>query len=378
MKGYLSQLSIFLLLSIALLACSSDNDNPSTSSETETASYRTVISTLSIPWELIWGPDDYLWLSERNGRISRIHPDTGEQTIIANLGNTIQQIRESGLLGMVLHPNFTATPYVYLVYTYNNGGNLVERLSRFTYTNNSLANEVVLVDNIPAGTTHNGSRLLITPDNHILMTTGDAGTPSVSQNINSLAGKVLRINLDGSIPSDNPNPNSYVYSIGHRNAQGLAMHPNGNIYSSEHGPNSDDEINIIEANGNYGWPNVLGVINTNAEQQFHQNTPTIPSIADWTPTVAPSDLIIYNHSRIPEWNNKLLLATLREQAIIALTLSNDGSQITEKQHYFQNQFGRIRDLVMAPDGRLFIATNGNSYTDTSNTHQIIEINALSN
>lgn len=363
---------LMALLSILILGCSSDDDATNPTTEAGLSS-RTVISNLSIPWELQWGPDDFLWVTERNGRISRINPESGEQFIIADLGSIIEQIGESGLLGFALHPEFNTNPFVYLVYTYRNGSGFYERLVRYAYLNSTLVNETVLLDNIPAGNRHNGSRILITPDHHILMTTGDAGTPRYSQDSNSLAGKILRLNLDGSIPVDNPDPNSYVYTLGHRNPQGLAIHSNGLIYSAEHGPSTDDEINIIEAQGNYGWPNVLGVVDTPDEEAFAQQTTTIESITHWTPTIAPSDLMLYTSNRIPQWSNKLLLTSLREQTLFAITLSSDGRQVIERERYFDQQFGRIRDAVMAPDGRLFIATNGTSFTDTSATHRIIEI-----
>lgn len=238
---------------------------------------------MSIPWEMLWGPDDFLWIAERSGRVSRIDPESGNRSVIAELSNIVEQSCECGLLGMALYPDFSNSPFVYLVYTYRGGNVMYERLVRYTYTNESLGSEIVLLDNILASSRHNGSRIIITPDNHILMTTGDTGGTNLSQDIGSLAGKLLRLNLDGSVPPDNPDPTSYVYTIGHRNAQGLMFRPNGMIYSAEHGPSTDDEINIIEAGGNYGWPNVLGTIDSPSEETFAQNTPVVESITHWTP-----------------------------------------------------------------------------------------------
>lgn len=380
MKRYITNVSRSLLFTFLIIGCSNDENGQTTDLDSDPGpgepTFQTIVSDLSVPWEMLWGPDDFLWVTERGGRVIRIDPESGNRSVIAELGGIVEQNGESGLLGMALHPEFATNPYVYLVYTYLDGTNFYERLVRYTYQDNLLVSETILLDGIPANSRHNGSRIIITPDNHILMTTGDIGNTGLSQNINSLAGKVLRLNLDGSIPTDNPDPTSYVYSIGHRNAQGLMLHPNGMVYSAEHGPSSDDEINIIEAGGNYGWPNVLGSINTPNEETFAQNTPVVESITDWTPTIAPSDIILYASDRIPEWDNRLLLATLRAQTLIAITLSDDGRQVTNRQNYFEGEFGRIRDLVMAPDGRLFIATNGNSFTDTGNTHRIIEINGL--
>ncbi|MDW3192987.1 MAG: PQQ-dependent sugar dehydrogenase [Cytophagales bacterium] len=379
MKKYLIR-NGFRFLSVWLfMGCSSDDGsdtiNPIDSPDSLPA-FRTVVSDLSVPWEMLWGSDDFLWVTERSGRVNRINPETGDRSVIANLTSIVEQSGDSGLLGMALNPDFPNNPFVYVVYTYRDAGNFNARLVRYTYADGGMENETILLNNIPASSRHNGARIVITPDNHILMTTGDTGNPSLSQNINSLAGKLLRLNLDGSIPTDNPYPNSHIYSIGHRNAQGLMVHPNGMIYSSEHGPTTDDEINIIEAGSNYGWPDVLGTIDNPDEQAFALNTPVMESIANWTPNIAPSDILWYSSERIPAWNNRLLLASLREQTLFALTLSDDGRQVVEEQRYFEREFGRIRDIVMAPDGRLFIATNGSSFSDTSNTHRIVEINRL--
>src|SRR5687768_1521314 len=169
-------------------------------------------SNLAVPWELIWGPDNFIWMTERNGRISRVDPATGAVLPLLTLPD-ITQIGESGLLGMALHPTFSQIPFVYVAYTYTKNGTLTEKLVRFTYTGTTLNAPLVLLDNINATNNHNGSRLLILPDLTILMTTGDASNASLAQNLNSLSGKILRLNLDGSIPANNPIANSYIYSF---------------------------------------------------------------------------------------------------------------------------------------------------------------------
>lgn len=378
MKKSFKVLSIGLA-SLVLFYCCDSNDNttdpnPNPGGE-PTEATTTLISTLSIPWELVWGPDDFLWVTERNGKISRINPDTGEQDEVLVISE-VAQVQESGLLGMVHHPNFDTNPFVYVVYTYEGPSGLLEKLVRFTYDNNTLTGETTLLDEIPANSIHNGSRLLITGNQKLLMTTGDAGNTNLSQNTNSLGGKILRLNLDGSIPNDNPITGSYIYSYGHRNPQGLTLHPNGSIYSSEHGPTTDDEINRIQIGKNYGWPEVKGVIDTPNEESFATTTEVEESIYNWTPTIAPSDLVYYNSDRIPEWSNKLIMTVLKNRQIIALTLNNDGTAITNEEVFFSGAFGRLRDIAVSPTGRVFIATNGNSYGDTSNTHSIIEINKI--
>jgi hypothetical protein len=215
---------------------------------------------------------------------------------------------------------------------------------------------------------------LFLKDNTLLMTTGDAQKQSLPQDTNSVVGKILRMNIDGSIPSDNPNPSSYIYSFGHRNAQGLWLAPNGIVYSSEHGPTTDDELNIIVANRNYGWPDVAGYCNTPPEIAFCQTNNVVEPIAAWTPTIAPSDIIWYSHPAIPEFKDKLLMTVLKDKSLIAFTFNAKGDAVTAQNEYFRDDFGRLRDICISPDGKIYIATNGNSWTNNNPfTHSIIEL-----
>lgn len=337
----------------------------------------TLVSGLDIPWEIQWGPDDWIWVTERYGRLSRVDPNTGTQQVLLDLSSTVHQVGESGLLGMELHPNFGTTPQVFIVYTYrDNRNNFLERLVRYDYDNAtaSLNSPLILVDNIPANTIHNGARLLILPDQTILMTTGDAGNVALSQNINSLNGKTLRFNLDGTIPADNPIPGSPVWSWGHRNAQGLYQGPNGIVYSSEHGATTDDEMNILEKGRNYGWPNVEGYCNASAEAQFCLDSNVVEPIEAWTPTVATSDLVWYDHPAIPELRNSLLMTTLKDRKVIQLQLDPTHRQVVGSANHFDGYWGRLRDICVSPDGRIFVATNGTSWTNPNPfSHSIIEI-----
>lgn len=377
-QWHLMRRGLAAVLAAGLLSCNStDTATPPTPNPTPTpgtASFttRTVASNLNVPWEIVWGPDNFIWMTERNGRISRVNPDNGQQQPLLTVADNYQQ-GESGLLGMVLHPDFTAQPFVYAVYTYQAGGGIRERLVRYTYTSSALDSRQTLLENLPGNTFHDGSRLLITPDRHLLMTTGDAGNTALAQDPASLAGKVLRLNLDGSVPADNPFPGSYVWSLGHRNAQGLVLHPNGRLYASEHGPDSDDEINIVTRGGNYGWPTVRGPINASEETFARQNNVT-GSILDWTPTIAPSDMVYYTSAAIPQFQNKLLVAVLKDKFLLAVTLSADGTAVTKQERFLVNQFGRLRDVCTSPDGRVFLATNGDAYNSQSG-HALIEVKA---
>lgn len=341
----------------------------------------TVITGLNVPWELKWGTDNYLWMTEREGKVSRVDPQTGVRDIIldkstANGGN-VYQVAEAGMLGFDFHPQFPDSNYLFIAYTYRVGNTTLERLARFEYDGDSLINELVLIDSIAGNLYHNGSRVTIGPDGKIYMSTGDAQNTANAQNINSLNGKILRINLDGTIPSDNPIPGSPVWTWGHRNAQGLHFAPSGILYSSEHGPNTDDEINIINTARNYGWPTVMGICNATAEMAFCADSNVRESIYDWTPTIAPSDLLYFDHPAIPEWQGSLLLTVLKNKRVIRLTLNSAGDSIKSETSYFINQWGRIRDICVATDGTVYLATNGANPSNTDpNTHSIIRLKNL--
>ncbi|MFY7972572.1 MAG: PQQ-dependent sugar dehydrogenase [Flavobacteriales bacterium] len=332
-----------------------------------------LVTGLTLPWEILWGPDDYIWCTTRPGLLLRIDPATGNYVTVLNKSTVVPNDGdgEPGMLGMALHPDFLNTPTVYVVYNYMQGNNVKERLSAFTWDGSALVNEVTLIDAIGGNYIHDGSRLLITPDQKILMTTGDTGDGGVSsQNITSLNGKTLRINLDGSIPSDNPDPASYVWSYGHRNGQGLCIGPNGIIYESEHGQSNSDELNIIEPNRNYGWPTVQGACNTTAEQTYCAANNVKEPLLEWSPCRAVNGLEYYNHPAVPEWNNCILMAVLgglssNYERMTVIHLSTDGltaTSVDAEDTYFQSFNRRIRDLCVNPNtGELYVAFNGAQY-----------------
>lgn len=281
-----------------------------------------VADKLDTPWEIIWGPDNWLWVTEREGNVVRINPETGETKHLLKLTN-VYRYQAAGLLGMALHPNFTDTAQLFIVYTYNDGEEAKERLVRYSYQNDMLVNPLILIDNILAATIRNGSRVITTPDRKIIMTTGDTNQPKLAQDTSSLNGKTLRLNFDGSVPDDNPVAGSYIWSWGHRNPQGLVLAENGILYSSEHADKSDDEINIIEKGGNYGWIDVQGFCDTPEEKVYCNNYQIKEAITAWTPSIAPCGLEYYNHDTIPEWRNSLLLTTLKHDDLRVLKLSED-------------------------------------------------------
>ena len=347
-------LCLFVLL-FATNCKKNQNDNGSEDLPDVELKSKIVVSGLNLPWEMVYGPDNFIWFTEKSGKISRLNPATGQIVPLLSIAD-VRTNGEGGLLGMTLHPDFSSNPYVYVVYGY--GSTYKAKVVRYTYASGALGSARILLDQIPAASIHNGSRLLISGDK-LFITTGDASDTSTPQNINSVSGKILRINLDGSIPSDNPYPNNPVWSLGHRNPQGLVLVGN-KLFSSEHGPDSDDEINLIEKGRNYGWPNIKGLCDEAGEQSFCSLNNIAQPLIKWTPTIAPSGLAYYNSDYIPQFRNSLLLAVLKNTKLMQLKLDDAQSRIVETKDFYVNTYGRIRAICQSPEGKIYICTsNGN-------------------
>ena len=360
--NYMKNPALILLVCLSTtgsLFCkkSSTNDNEEPAGAVEIRD-SVIASNYSYPWEILWGPDNFIWITERSGKISRLNPATGAKSAVITI-TEVESNGEGGLLGMVLHPNFNTTPQVFVVYNYDGGSGYREKVVRYTYNGTTLINPVTVIDNIGASDIHNGSRLLISPDLKLFISTGDAANAANSQNVSSRNGKILRLNLDGSIPADNPVTGNPYWTWGHRNPQGLVF-ANNKLYSSEHGPGNDDEINIIEKGRNYGWLTVQGFCDQTAEQGFCQANNIKEPIKAWTPTIAPSGLDYYNHNLIPQWKNSLLLATLKNSRLYQLKLDDAFSSVTATNEYFTSKYGRMRDICISPEGKVYICTSNGS------------------
>lgn len=342
---------------------------------------RAVATGLKIPYDLVFGPDGWIWFSERNGDIHRLQPETGELQLIFHVDEVFESEDNSGMYALALHPDFPVVPYVYVNYTYEL---FKARLVRYTYDQqrNTLRDSTHIIGTFPAQESHNGARIKFTADKKMMVALGDVYRSEWVQDMNKITGKILRLNPDGSIPDDNPFPGSPVYSLGHRNPQGLTILPDGRIYESEHGVASDDELNRIEAGKNYGWPEVQGDCNFASEFAFCDSVqPGLPMRA-WTPAWAPCGLEYYDHEAIPEWRNSLLQVFLKSgdgfygQRMEVLTLDETGDAFSQEREYFKNTYGRLRDVLVAPDGRVFICTsnqeNNGSAVVKAEDDQIIE------
>jgi glucose/arabinose dehydrogenase len=323
---------------------------------------------LRIPWGIVWGPDNWLWVTERYGRVSRINPETGEQITLLRLGNVAYTspispeykkfMHNSGLLDIALDPAFSTNHYVYLLYAkQKKDSSYVLNLSRFTYTPDTLTAEKIIFDKIPGFTEHDAGRLLFDQKGKLFITTGDSYHSETSQDDRSLNGKILRINTDGTIPNDNPNPKSYVWAKGFRDPQGIAWGKNGTLYNSDHGPFIGDKVNILKKGGNYGWPNVEGNINTPQEEAFDDSIHINEPIWYWTPTLAPGGIAYYNNPEYRTFDNSIFVAFLKGARLIQLELDRSGQKVIQQHEYLKNEYGRLRSLCVAPDGRIFVTTS---------------------
>jgi glucose/arabinose dehydrogenase len=299
----------------------------------------TLATDLEVPWSFAFLPDGDALVTERDsGRLLRVSP-SGEVREVQTLPEGGSG--EGGLLGVAVSPHYEEDHYVYAYYTTE----LDNRVVRFRLGERP---EPILTG-IPVNTYHDGGRIKFGPDGMLYVSTGDAGDVGNSQDRSSLGGKILRIEPDGSVPPDNPFPGSPVYSYGHRNVEGLAWDADGQLYASEFGQDTWDEVNRIEAGENYGWPEIEG---RGGEDEGYVDPITV-----WpTSEASPSGAEIMVDGAIPQWEGDLFVTALRGERLWHLELNDEG-EITGRQKMFDGQVGRIRDVAQAPDGSLWVSTS---------------------
>jgi glucose/arabinose dehydrogenase len=293
-----------------------------------------IADNLEIPWSIAKS-EDTIYLTERTGSIIKIENGESKRQRV-QLEKELATAAEVGLLGLVLAPDFTETNQAYAYYTYEDSSGQFNRIVTLRLEDDIWREESLLLDQIPSGTYHHGGRVKIGPDEYLYATAGDASDPDLAQDLNSLGGSILRMNLDGTIPDDNPFSDSYIYSYGHRNPQGLTWSSDDTLYSSEHGSSANDEINEIEAGQNYGWPVIEG-----SEEQEGMVSPLFTSGADTT--WAPSGIDYHD--------GKLYVAALRGTAVLEFNLE------TGDQREVITNYGRIRDVFIEDDSLYFISNN---------------------
>lgn len=313
---------------------------PQQSSENDTSpGVQVFAQNLEVPWAIDVAEDGRVFFTERPGRVRVIENGTLLQDPLAFIN--VEQNGESGLLGLALHPDFAENHHLYIYYTYSNGSGVYNKVVMLTEKDNRVIESQVVIDGIPAAAGNDGGRIKFGPDGKLYVATGDARQPELAQNGSSLAGKILRLNPNGTIPEDNPFEGSPVYSYGHRNIQGLSWHPaTGELYASEHGEDGYDEINIIKPGANYGWP-----IEKRCEGEHFERP-----IVCFQEAIAPAGIAIATSDKLG-YMNDMLLAALRGSQLRLIELPSDS------ERNVLTGYGRIRDVVEAPDGTLYIATS---------------------
>ena len=308
---------------------------------------------LNVPWALSFAPDGRLFFTERSGTIQVLVEGVLQEPPYMQI--EVASRGESGLLGIAIDPKFDTNNYLYVYHTYtSNNGKLLNRVVRLTDHQITAAEPTVIIDQIPGSSIHNGGRIKFGPDQKLYISTGDAGFKSLAQDLNSLAGKILRINKDGTIPKDNPFQGSPIYSFGHRNPQGLAWHPKTNqLFVTEHGPIGHDEVNLIKPGFDYGWPQSRSPKNGSAHGRME------PILESGIYTWAPSGAAFCTSDSLPkEWKGRLLFGTLRSKRIIRITFEPPNYQRVQNwEDIYPQRFGRIRDLVQGPDGYIYFSTS---------------------
>ena len=361
-----------LLLSLVVVACRPSQSQPV--KIPPNVSWETLAAHLDTLWAIDFAPDGRLFITERPGRIRVI--ERGQLRVEPWMVLEVAAAGEAGLMGLALDPEFAKNPFVYVAYSYRAAnGRLQNRLVRLR-EDAKLGRGVldkVLIDNAAGSNNHDGGRVKFGPDRKLYWTVGDAQTTRFAQNLKSLNGKILRLNADGSIPSDNPFPNSYVYSYGHRNPQGLAWQPGTKrLYSTEHGPSGfqgccRDELNYIEPGKNYGWPEIRG-----DETREGMVSPVLES--GTSETWAPTGAAFVTQG---PWAGSLLFTGLRGQTLYRVTIdSNDPRKVVLRERLFYREFGRLRDVAEGPDGNLYLLTSNRDGRGSpkDNDDRVIKLN----
>ena len=312
---------------------------------------------LDTPWELTFAPDGRLFFTQRPGIVSVV--ENGDTKVWLRLDSTALEVGESGLTGITLHPDFAENGYIYFGYTYAESKaplKLVNKLVRYREdpATKSPIFDKVLLDGIPGNYLHNIGPLEFGPDEKLYVALGEIFLPELAQDMSMLNGKILRLNDDGTIPSDNPFPGSPIYSLGHRNPQGLAFHPETlMLWSTEHGPSEEqgccmDEVNVIKPGANYGWPIIRG-----SQTQAGLETPVYHS-GDTT-TWAPTGGTFLTQG---DWKGSLLFTGLRGQALYRAVLDPaDANKVLSVERYLYKEFGRLRNVIEGPDGKIYVAVS---------------------
>jgi aldose sugar dehydrogenase len=316
-----------------------------------------VASGLETPWGIGFLPDGSLLVSERAGRIRLVKNGQLQAAPVARIPAVDQG--EGGLLGLVLHPNFSENRWFYVYYTTLKNGDRVNRVERWQLTENqqSATPDRIILDDIPVAQYHNGGRIRFGPDGMLYVGTGDARQPNLSQDPQSLAGKILRLTPEGEVPADNPLPGNPAYILGIRNTEGFDWLDASTLWVTDHGPSGElglsglDEVSLAKAGNNLGWPEISGC---------DRQGKLIQPLLSWKNAAPPGGAAVYTGTAIPEWRGSLLIGTLRSTHLQRVALNSIG-KLERHEVYLQGGapggYGRLREVVMGNDNQLYVTTS---------------------
>ncbi len=370
----------FLGVIASMLACSHP---PSGQGAGETATteagktqfrIETVITGLEVPWSIVFVPDGRIFITERPGRVRVVENGKLRAEPLGDIQD-VEPSGESGLMGLTLHPQFAQNHLLYVAYAYRGDGKR-DRVVRYRETGSALVDRQVIIEDIPAAQFHAGCRLRFGPDGKLYITTGDATDRQLAQRLDSLGGKILRLNDDGTVPPDNPFVNQpgarpEIWSYGNRNSQGIDWQPGANVmFETEHGPSGfdgpggGDEVNIIEKGKNYGWP----VIHHTQTREGMESP-----LLEYTPAVAPASGMFYRGSAFHEFRGNFFFGCLRGACIVRVVL--DGKRVVSQERLLEGSYGRIRDVAEGPDGSIYFSTSNRDGrgTPASNDDRILKM-----
>lgn len=317
-----------------------------------------VAEGLEVPWAFTWLPSGDMLITERPGRVriidkGKVRPDA------VYVVPDVEPSGEAGLMDIALHPDFAKNNFLYLSYAYGKAGKMRDRVVRFKYTGGKFTDAKTIIEDIPAASAHAGMRCRFGPDGKLYVTTGDSTDWNLAQDLSSLAGKVLRLNDDGTVPTDNPfikqqGVRGEIWTYGNRNPQGIAWQPgSGLAFETEHGPSGfegrgggGDEVNILEAGKNYGWPVI-----------HHTDTKEgmVSPLLEYSPACAPASAMFYSGSRLAAFNGNFFFGCLRGTRIVRVVL--DGRKVVSQENLLSNNYGRIREVAQGPDGYIYFSTS---------------------
>ncbi len=377
-------------------SAASDWEAPSDSPLEADVSYEVLIENLEIPWDITFTGTGELFMTERTGNILRF--DSGEVADVTTPADAIDagavepgaderpwwvEGGEGGTLGIAAHPAYPEESFIYVYYTADDGDELENRVVRYDVEASAPAeSEAVIIDGIPADNVHNGGRITFGPDDNLWICTGDADQEELARDLDSLAGKVLRVSPDGEPLETNPDlgGDPRIFTYGHRNPQGIDWLPNGIAVVTDHGPTARDELQVLRPGEDYGWDEVRGVPGDDVWPSYADHEEFVPPVVHTGTgtTWAPTGATFYDGERIPAWQNRYIVGGLISQAVYVVTLvpsggdlpPSDGDDATQydaawlddayhatAHRVLADELGRVRHVTQSPDGELYAITS---------------------